>query len=909
MSFESCIKDAVLREDIKSDEAEEILGKFRDYLADGLQRPRARAKTMEGYAALGRKARLQKGLTLIAKDKIDHQLTTHIDHKGRLDPIGAAYGLWEDFGYAGAPNVRFLAKSINGEFRSKITNAFDNFRRKTLLGNASLKGGRRNIAQYGDLQRALYGEGGSPEMQALAKEILDACDWARMLHNDYSGDAIPKLENWGGPQVWEPFAVNNAGGFRADPEKAMNHWVNDVIDEYDWAKMRDAWTGELFGAELPTRKEKVRILRAAWGDIVAGRDFMAQMNEPGNISVANMRSQHRFFVYKDAEAKMRVMQKYGNPDLIAQIEQYGYSMSRDIASMMVFGPNPKGMNSYIKSWLQEQAQKKAKPHLGPSYIETWNKTAASQFGLVPTVQAAVDKAGSVLDGYYEQFFGNNEALSPLAQFTGTVLANHSLGTMIGSATLAHAVFNPVIQMWVRYLNGVPVFQYLPHMVRSFGKMSKDDIEAAGLDFEQAMFDLQNCASELDGWQKFMRWSRWWPDRTTHLSGLNALMKANRDTFARDIAGYMGKLQPSSWATLPPIIRSKMEGYGLTSRDWDLIKMAELYRPTGGGPGWLVGKNVAALGLQRPHDVLSLYEHEDLFGPNGEPFADSDAGRRAAAKQAQEVGLKLNSFYMGMNEESVPQSAMRSKIALGANMKAPAFWRFMMRSANMFHSFQGSFVLTQFLAQQRIWTRNKASGIAHTVGLLMLLTLCGVAVHILKQLRRGMDAPSIDPSTPEGKMTWVNGAAIGAIPYFGDVIAQDMSKYGLATSIGEMMLGPMVRDVLAPFYVAIHQAQNAVYGSRNRRVRHEDAMSTLAADIRSIVQSNTPILSNLWYASAPYNRMGLDQMQQALKPSAHENMRMQQRKRDLQGRTAYWPPGEVLPTRWPRFQGSSRHRSR
>lgn len=900
MSFESCIREAVFRNEITQEDADNIIGIFKDDLMRGMARPAARAKASRRLREAGEWKHAQAVLQMAASEKNDRHLSTHLDHRGRHDPIGGAYGLFEDFGYSGETNVRGYAEAALGVMRAKAADAMEKFRRKTLVGDMSLAGGRKNVAQMGDLQRALSGEPSSPEMQELAGGLLEAADYGRRLFNDLSGETIPKLEIWGGPQSYDRHAVEFIMGAKTAAE-AKENLANLFDPRLDWSRMRDPIGGQLYGADVPSDHERRRIMNAAWENIVTGGvgDDRPNLTQGAKRAIANSRSDHRFFVYKNAQARMEVAKEVGYGDTISGFDHYFRSIANDIGMMKVFGPNPAAEVRRIKELVRHEGDmlKRGRPSLLADKYTRKN------------VMDAVHKFESMMDAYYEQFRGDGLEDNGIA-LSGAIIRNWSLGALMGSASLIHVAINPGLQVFGRYMGGVPLWTTLPQLAASFSKMSKAEIIRAGLDVEQASHDLHQLAKSLTGLRRWERMSRWLPDRVVHLSGLETVVRVNKSAFRRGMMSMLADLQDKTWGDLPERVQSKMKGYGITSVDWELIRMADLYEPAPGSAKWLRWKEIGNVGTARPRDVLSLYGHDDLFDKKGDDLAGSDEGRDKAAKIAMDVALKMLAYIQGETEVAVPSHSIGMRAAMsqlepkGKGYGAQAL-RQIVLSGMQFKGYLSSFLLTQALGIQHELTRGKFKGATYAASLAIVLTILGVAVVILKNLANGKDVPSLDLRTKEGLETLAQGFVTGgATGWVGDFLANSSDGWGHGPleAIAGPAAGTTIRAAHLLGLLAEMGWEHSPWGKPKRGAR-TTAQQKLAESALGMLQYQTPLLSSLWYGRAAFDRMVVDQLRHLADPD-HNNYFKGQTNRLLKGRGQkfWWRPGQTLPDRWPALSG-------
>jgi hypothetical protein len=907
VSFESCIRaltqqrDAQGRPAISQADADAILARHADYMARGLPKAAARAATMKDFDALGARKARQRALILEKWKEIKNILTTHTDRHGQVEPFEASFGLFEGHGYEGFTNIRSYRDAVIGRYFDQIADALEHFRRATFFSkDMSLKGGRLNTAQYGELRRTLHGESASPEMQKFAGQLKAAAEYLRTSFNDLAGDTIPKLEKWHNPQSHDPHAVHIAGGMKKidgqkwSPNRSKEWWSKFISPLLDWSQMRDPWTGQIFGGHnggqpmLPSEQEKMRILGKAWEGIVTGGDLSDRpsMAKRGGSMLANSRSDHRYFVFKDANSQATYAKQFGRhgDDILSEFIHYGTSMANDIAMMRVLGPNPDAMVEYIKQFLAHEANINMVER--PGLLSRLNPL---------TVRNKVKRAHRTIDGFMKQFRGDNGEENNLA-LSGTILRNYFYGSLLGGAAVAHVFYNPVLQMSARNLGGLPMWQMFPHIFASMGKSSHSEMLRAGFNLEEANFQLGRNAEQLNRMRRIARLSRWWPDRIAHWSGLSQALNLLKDTFMRDQSAMVADNLEKEWSDLPPRMQLKMKGYGLTEPDWNVIQMVEPHVPWE-GLKMVRMKDIADVGARRPADVLRLMGQTELFGENGEPYAESDKGREDAQKKAEDVALRFGAYMHGEKDEAVGSYSMRAKAFMRGNTDPNTWLGQIVNSTNMFHSFQATMIVTNILAFQQEYARGKTRGLAWAASLFLALWALGTAVLCTKAVLSGKDVPPLDPTTHEGRATWVKGLLQGSFPWLGEVLLEGATDRGKTAA--EMLAGPVAGNALT----LIEAILNGTLGQALLPTRHPSHKSwqSVAAEYAVGMVNNNP-LSTLWYTKAPFARLVHDQLQANLDPDGLRRQRKQEENlaRNNGGQRLWWKYGDLYPHRGPHF---------
>jgi hypothetical protein len=391
-------------------------------------------------------------------------------------------------------------------------------------------------------------------------------------------------------------------------------------------------------------------------------------------------------------------------------------------------------------------------------------------------------------------------------------------------------------------------------------------------------------------QKAARWSRWFPDRVTHLTGLIPVVEANKAAFMRGMMSYLNDLKGTDWAALPDRVRNKMTGYGLDERDWKIMQMARPYTPSIGSANWLRPNEVVALGTERPEDVLRTAGFGDLIN---QPGQNSPGLNIAAAERAQNIAyntaLKMLTYMHGEREVAVPQSSMWVRAKLLGSTHPGTFWGEMARSAGMFKGFIGSMMLTQMQAMQRELIGNRYKGAAYIASFFIVMSLMGMVSLQLGQIATGKDM------LPFNLGTWLRAILkSGSFGIFGDFVASDVSSFGrgiLETGAGPAIMLPL--DMLQGSFDLIRNT----FSGRNHKPWNEIVSDRL----QTFLRSNTPILSTAWPVRAAYDRIVLHQLQYLMDREAHyKQAQHAQRTFAETGQHFWWDPTEMLPHRMPRL---------
>jgi hypothetical protein len=298
MTFKNCITDGVTEGAISQDQANEVLGLF-DELETQYNRQ------MGGAAASAKAA----GDTTIAMKKmaierkrrvalqaqtwkgISNDLASYRNGLGENDKGAAALSLISRDQRTKFNSVEDLQGIIEKSATRKMDKFLATFRR-------NLVGETRNKAQLKNVIKEVFGEDtGDASAREMAGGWREASEYLRARFNS-AGGAVPKRVDWGLPQTHNTLKVRQA---------AFQEWRDYTASRLDLEKMTDEQTGLRFSPEkleLALKDVYETISTDGFSKVKPG----AMM---GGKSMANRRQDHRFLVFKNADAWLEYQQKFG----------------------------------------------------------------------------------------------------------------------------------------------------------------------------------------------------------------------------------------------------------------------------------------------------------------------------------------------------------------------------------------------------------------------------------------------------------------------------------------------------------------------------------------------------------------------------------------------------------------------
>ena len=873
MAFEDCINDSRDRGEISAEDAAALLRRYYDALK--IKSPiQARDEVARALAIAGSEKQRRDLLAAKAKNQVMRDILNYRTPHGAQDMVEAMYSLWEGFGHAGYPGVKQLHEAYVGLIHAKMADVLNAFPRTTISGK------RRQLVSNADLRKASFGEKSTPQAEVLYRAFSETAEWTRVTRNALGG-ATPKRKDWGLPQSHDEAAVSRAFGAKS-PVEATKAWSDYINPRLDWTKMYDTLTGELFPTDLSAARKEA-ILGHVFNTIVTGGGINRNptMSLTGRGSIATQRTDHRFFVFKDAKSASEYNREFGTGDEFTQMMDHLHSMASDLAIMHRFGPNPAAMVEYLKQVLELEGDKAAvgMPH-------------ALRRVTPLSARNDVKQAIQILDNFFEQYRGDVSTRNKLA-LTGEIARNVATGALLGASAIPHAASNWMIQSFARYAGGIPTVRVIPQLLRAFGHTSHEEMLRAGLDIENGLFHIGAGAKQLGKFDKIANWSKWLPDRTTHWFGLTPIVEANKGAFFRGVMAHLADLQKTDWRNLPDRVQKKMAGYGLTERDWRVMQTADLYTPAIGSAKWL-----------RPNEVMDAggsnrtERHESILQAYGRTSLDPTNDAEEAARIAQDVGMKMLTYMHGEREIAVPSNSMRARARIIGQSDPGTLWGQLRRSFGLFKGFIGSFMVTQIHTMVNELARSKWAGAAYTAAVMIAMGIGGMLSLQLKQAASGKDFAPMNPLYDSGRITWLRAFLTGgSFGVFGDFLASEHSSFGMGPY--ETLAGPVAEWPLSAV-AGVVDTIKSLHAGKNRQ-----PLGTTAGNAAiKFARGMTPFMSTAWPLRAVFNRMFLDQLQYLVDRDAYHKQRMQEvHLAQDTGQQYWWRPGQMLPDRWPHFTPS------
>lgn len=709
-------------------------------------------------------------------------------------------------------NVATRIGTIRGTLESFIPDALNAWRSKA-AGLTQDRVSPRNFV------RELFGEQtGDSLAAATARGWQDLTDYGVKRFNAALGHIDP-LEDWRLPQAHNRDQIATAG---------YEAWRDFLLPLLDRGKIIDSAT------MAPMRDARLNQVMRDIFDAVR-TDGLSEIT-PGQFQgvggVRDRRNQTRFFHFRDADSWLAYNDRFGAGagGLFDVITRHIDGISRDTALLEIMGPKPQTTARILYDRMRQVDANADLSTLQRSNPLRWALESPQAFW----------RTWQTLDGT----LGAPVSETMRGVFTG-------IRGFLNSAKMGTALISSVQDLWTfagtAIWNDLPPVRALAHAISLMNPRSEEgrvfatrmgiDCYATGPAIAARHFDTDTVGSGLgDRMANFV----------IRASGLGGWTYGLRTSAKMGLLGHLGELVGTEFSDLPSLVGRFLQRYGVTARDWDIVRAADHMR-----------------------------------GPNGVQYLDPTAILRDLGQSPER--LQAADRIMGaVRQEAdffVPEPDARIRGLLTGGLRAGTFWGEMARSTTMYKGYSISILTTHMMRA----AAQPTGGIMGYLALGMIgLTVLGAASLQARQIATGRDPRDMtDPAF------WAEAILQGGgLGIFGDFARSAWSRGDqgfLTTLVGPG--GGLVEDV-------------ARLGLPNLRQAVGGQSTHVGGEIARFVRSYTPG-SNLWYTRLGTDRLVMDQLQQMIDPEYRRSFqRMEDRARRDYGQRFFWRPGQTQPERGP-----------
>ncbi len=752
--------------------------------------------------------RRRVALTIAARQRLDAFINGYQGTDGKLGALNRTIAFSAD-GKSNFLSVESRGKATRDYALSQIQEAFEAVDPRFFHLFEDEKGVR-------DLVFEIRGQDtGNIKAKKGAKAWADVTELLRRRFNDAGGD-IGYLENWGIPQHHSMEKVGRA---------TREQWVSDVIGKLD----RKYYIKE--DGQLMSDAEVTAFLGEAYNTIATGG--LNKLSDSGmrlSGARANRGNASRQIHFKDADSYLEYQRQYGDRSLWEVMVGHLEGISKDIALVETYGPNP---DHVFRSILDEVTAETAT--VNPQRTGQVKRMANSTENLYNFISG---KTQPIANPHIAQWSDNIRNWLVASRLGSALLASFSdLGTMYLSAKVTNLQMNQLFRNQLEAMDPTNRTE----LARS---------RRAGLAMESLLGSVNRWAMDNMGPSK----ARWAATAVMRASGLTAWSDAHKRAYGVTMMGSLGEVVSRS-----PDLRSLdggdfriLKSKGITEQDFSVWKLADQ-------EDWGKGNNT----MLTPESIMRIPDDavKHLGAPERVKF---EAMRKLLGAVAEEVDM------------AVITPGAREQMITGGGLQRGTWKGELVRSVFLFKSFPISVVM-------RHWSRAmgmpSAGGRAAYIGAFIAsTTILGALSQQLNDMASGRNPREM---TGEDAPKFWLGALLkgGGLGLYGDFLLSDHTRYGGGALAS--MLGPVAGLVDDVVKLGQGIPLNAVEGKPEQT----------GGDLVKLGKGLIPG-ANLWYAKAALDHMIFNQLQEYFSPGYLR--KVEQRSKKNFNQTYWWRPQDVTP---------------
>lgn len=760
---------------------------------------------------LQREAALKKrrvALTIAARQRLDKFINSYQGADGKLGALNRTIAFNAD-GKSNFLSVESRTKATRDYALSQLQEAFE-------AVDPRFFGLFEDEAGVRDLVYEMRGQNtGNAKARKGAKAWREVTELLRRRFNDAGGD-IGYLENWGIPQH---HSMEKVGAVSKDK------WVGDVIGKLD----RKYYTRS--DGQLMNDAELSAFLGEAYNTIATGG--LNKLTDTGmriSGARANRGNASRQIHFKDADSYLQYQQLYGDRSLWEIMVGHLEGISKDIALVETYGPNP---DHVFRSLLD---QVKA-------------ETATAN----PSKTGSVERLANKTENLYNFISGKTQPVANphIARWSDNI-RNWLVASRLGSALLSS--FSDLGTMYLSAkVTNLPMNQLFRNQLEAMDPTNRTELaraRRAGLAMESLLGSVNRWAMDNMGPSV----SRWAATAVMRASGLTAWSDAHKRAYGVTMMGSLGEV-----VSRTPDLRSLddsdfriLKSKGITDTDWSVWKLAQQ-------EDWGNGNNT----MLTPESIMRIPDSavKHLGEPERVKF---EAMRKLLGAVTEEVDM------------AVITPGAREQMFVGSGLQRGTWKGELTRSVFLFKSFPISVVM-------RHWSRamgmpSAGGRAAYIATFLASTTMLGALSMQITDLINGRNPKEM--TGDHMVKFWINAFLKGGgAGLYGDFLFSDHTRYGSGALAS--MLGPVAGLVDDVVKIAQGIPLNAVEG------KNEQTGGDLVKFGKGLMPG-----ANLWYLKAALDHMIFNQMQEYFSPGYLR--KMEQRSKKEFNQTYWWRPQDVTP---------------
>ncbi len=727
----------------------------------------------------------------------------HLDsykYKGKNDKGKALLSLlaFDKFGAAGNVSVDQMGNFYAKQAFSKMNSMMEKLMPKLGGGYKADPVFRRNL-----IKEIFGGNTGDADAKAFAQAWRDGVELMRKQYNSKGGQQILKKNMWGLPQH------HNAIKIRAADKET---WVGDTAALLDYTKMKNRDTGLGF-----TELEIKAALRETYDSIVTDGASKMDMDKAGTIDLmvaSGIGGQERWMQFKNGDDWLTYQNKYGEDDIYSVMLNHVKSVGRDTALKEVFGPNPGAGYNYVRSQARKGTKNEAMA------VKVADMTFKDLTGQYAGKLNNIGKAGEYMRGLSSMKLG------------GAAISSFSdQGTLLLTAKF----------------NKLPMLEQMKSFVRNLNPNNLEDrrfLAHAGINTDYVIDSATQFGrfSDTGGFE----WVSKLTDRFLRVTGLNQMTEAGKAAFAMSTLNMMANVSKKSFTDLHPKNRALFERYGITSDDWNKMRITQKKSMNG-----------------------TRYLDPQKFG-------DTD------------LQMKVSGMIDAETHYAIPEADAQVRAMMKLDTKGGTVIGEAVRGGGQFKSFSVSVMVFHFT---RIAAMESFKSKAEYAAFMFVFTTALGAVSVeTKRALAGKKSKDYEEHPYEALIAaTLQGGGLGI---FGDFILADQSRAGSGLAV--TLMGPSAADV--DFFLSellMGNVQGLVKDLDEGNSDWSKNINAMGTDTVTLVKRWLP--TQAWQSKLVFDRLVFDQMNKLIDENYESKInRRESAMEEREGSAYYWRPGDVMP---------------
>jgi len=633
--------------------------------------------------------------------------------------------------FSGLDNRR---NAVFGMAQSMMADVLATFRRKGAFGIVGEK------ATAIDLVNVAFGKDVN---NAAAKELYkaweSAAEYLRKSFNKYGGD-IPKAKNWF-PTLHDSELMLKS---------TADDWVNFITPLLNRGEMKSPLTGKPL-----TDAQFKKSLYESYETITS--DGWSKVKEGGGknqTALYNKGRNHKFLVFKDGDSWVQYQNSFGNSHPFMAMMQHLDSMSRDIATIQILGPNPNATIKRIKNTAERQA-----------YTQGQKAVAKAKRNL------------NTFDNVYDLFTG--KAIDPvnpfIANFGGTI-RNIATSAQLGATFLLALPTDLATQSLTALFSKTPQIKTLMSIIKNMNPLT---VTERGLIAVRSGLIADNWIAIAASQARFVGeltgsdFSKRVADTVLRASLLSPWTQAGKFAAGVESMAAFASVSKIPFNKLDVKVQNLLKRNGLDIH-WDVIRNS------------VANKNTGAA-ILRPSDILQ--------------------SKMVSETEANIIALRYLEMINKEVSFAVPSVTLTARQALTGNIKRGTISGEIIQSFAQYKSFPMTLYFTHIrrgLDEETLSSKSKYLGY-----LVTSMTMAGAAAIQMNSIKDGKDPRSFkDPNL--WKEALVKG---GGLSLAGDVLLGDINTYG--GGLTNLTSGPALKFSEDFIKLTAGNAQEVVAGKETK----------------------------------------------------------------------------------------------